>query len=114
MKIAVVGSRDFKPLSLVESFIQGLPDDSIIISGGARGVDSIAERAAKNRGLQTIIYPAQWDKYGKAAGMMRNTDIIKDSDIVVAFWDGKSRGTQDSIIKACKYRKYVYLVKTGD
>ena len=76
MKIAIVGSRNFYPMSLVEKFIATLPDDAIVVSGGASGVDSWAEVYAKQRGLQTEIYPAMWSTYGKSAGFRRNADIV--------------------------------------
>lgn len=112
MKCAIVGSRKFSPLTLVSDLVAALPDDFIIVSGGAAGVDRTAENAAKKRGMKTEIYHADWNKLGKAAGMIRNTDIVKACDILIAFWDGESRGTQDSIIKACKNRKKVYIIRT--
>lgn len=111
MKFAIVGSRDFHPLSLVHNLVSGLPEGSIVVSGGARGVDAAAELAAKRKGFGCEIYPADWNKYGKAAGMIRNTDIVASCDVLVAFWDGESRGTQDSIVKALKMGKQVYIIK---
>lgn len=111
MKVAIVGSRNFSALSLVSDFVSALPEDFVIVSGGAAGVDRTAENAAKKRGMKTEIYLADWNRLGKAAGMIRNTDIVKACDILIAFWDGKSRGTQDSIIKACKAKKHVYIIK---
>ena len=100
MKVAIVGSRDYPSPSLVRAFVNTLPDDTIIISGGARGVDTVAEQAARYRHLKVEIYPAEWDKWGRSAGMMRNGKIINAADRVVAFWDGISKGTADSIRKA--------------
>lgn len=97
MKVAIVGSRDYKPLSEVTDFVNHLPDDTIVVSGGARGVDSTAEKAAKKRGLRTIIFPAEWDKYGKSAGFLRNRSIVTAADMVVVFWNGRSRGTMHAI-----------------
>ncbi len=97
MKIAIVGSRDFRNFDMVNTYVNSLPDDTVIVSGGARGVDTCAEIAAKKRGLRTIIHPADWNKHGKKAGFLRNSDIVNDADKVVAFWDGKSRGTKHSI-----------------
>lgn len=97
MKIAIVGSRDFSDLAQVTSYVATLPPDSIVISGGARGVDQQAEEAARARGLQVIVHKPDWDKYGRMAGIVRNRLIVEEADTLVAFWDGKSRGTKSSI-----------------
>lgn len=99
-KIAIVGSRDFHPQVWVRDFVDGLPKDTIVISGGARGVDQVAVARAEWRGLDVRVYKALWWMHGKAAGHMRNTEIVNEADELVAFWDGVSRGTLDSIRKA--------------
>jgi hypothetical protein len=110
-RIAIVGSRDFPVLDAVRAFVNRLPSSAIVVSGGARGVDQVAETAARERGLQVDVYPADWDTYGKSAGMRRNHDIVKAADVVVAFYDGHSRGTKNSIELAAQYDKpcKVYL-----
>jgi len=70
VKVAIVGSREYLHLAKVREYILNLPQDTIILSGGARGVDKCAEKVANSKGLQTEIYPADWHKYGKAAGMV--------------------------------------------
>jgi hypothetical protein len=107
MKVAIVGSREYPNLSKVRQYIQSLPIDTVIVSGGARGVDKCAEKVAQGIGLQTEIYPADWHKYGKAAGMKRNQQIVEASDRIVAFWDGESRGTKNTIDTAKKLGKGV-------
>jgi YspA, cpYpsA-related SLOG family len=87
MKVAIVGSREYPNLSKVRPYIQNLPIDTIIVSGGARGLDKCAEKVAQGIGLQTEIYPADWHKFGKAAGMKRNQQLVEAADRVVAFWD---------------------------
>ena len=82
-----------------------------LISGGARGADRLAERFADEHNLKKIIHKPDWNKCGRAAGFMRNAKIIADSDVLVAFWDGKSRGTKDSIEKARKKNITVITVK---
>ena len=124
-KVAVVGSRDFNDYELLKSTlfdyfkcpycdIIHMEDiyynDNEIISGGARGVDSLAEQFAKEYGFQTKIYQAEWDKYGKSAGYIRNQYIIADSTIVFAFWDGKSKGTNHSIELAKKMNKELRII----
>ena len=96
MKIAVVGSRDFTDYERLCRTLDALEFD-LLISGGARGADKLAERYADERGIKKHIYYAEWGKLGKKAGIMRNEDIVKNSDMIVAFWDGKSRGTNHTI-----------------
>lgn len=102
MHIAIVGSRGYMRLDVVRDYISKLPEDTVIVSGGARGVDTAAEDAARARGLQTLIFPAEWSKYGKSAGFKRNQLIVDASQKLVAFWDGSSRGTKSSIDLAYK------------
>lgn len=102
IKVAIVGSRNFNNLNLVEEYVNNLPESSVVVSGGAIGVDTAAVDAAKKRGLKTVVFLPQWEKYGKIAGILRNTRIVDFSDRLVAFWDGKSTGTMDSIMKAKK------------
>lgn len=105
MKVAIVGSRKYTNLRKVQTYIATLPKDTVVISGGAVGVDRIAEAAAKRLGLQVIVYPAEWDKHGIMAGKIRNSLIVEECDRLVAFWDKKSNGTKDSIDKARKAGK---------
>lgn len=107
MKLAIVGSRTYPDLDAVYNYVASLPDDTIIISGGARGVDRTAESAAREFGLQVDIHPAQWGKYGKSAGYRRNADIVNACDELVAFWDGESKGTLHSIHTASDLGKRV-------
>ena len=97
MKVAIVGSRDFPVLSLVKSYIYTLPREDIIVSGGAKGVDQMAEKTAKERGMNTVVFLPDWDRHGKGAGFLRNKEIVALADVVVAFWDGFSRGTLSTI-----------------
>ena len=109
MNIAVVGSRGYPSREKVVNYVLALPAGTMVISGGAVGVDSWAEEAAKKAGLSTHILPAEWSKYGKVAGFMRNGQIVALSAKVVAFWDGESRGTLDTIKKAVKSGKPVEI-----
>lgn len=102
MYIAIVGSREYSQLDKVRDYVDALSVDDHVISGGARGVDSAAVTAAKRRGLKSTVYHAEWDRYGRSAGFKRNILIVNDADKLVAFWDGKSRGTQHSIDLATK------------
>lgn len=100
MKVGIVGSRDFKHLEMVKAFVLALPEGSEIVSGGARGVDQMAENTALGRGLERHIFRPDWEREGKRAGFIRNTVIVQASECIVAFWDGQSRGAADTIWKA--------------
>lgn len=109
MNIAMVGSRSWPEDKrwMIEQVIDALPPDTTIVSGGARGPDSWAELYAGWRRLPLQIFPAQWDLYGKSAGFRRNQDIIRAADLVIAFWDGTSKGTLSSILLAKQAHKPV-------
>jgi len=108
-KIAVVGSRGFNDYSLLERTLTPyLP--FVLVSGGARGADSLAERFADKNNLEKIIFKPDWDKHGKAAGFIRNRLIIEHSDVVLAFWDGQSKGTENSINIAKRLNKPICVV----
>lgn len=99
-RIAIVGSREYKQLDQVREYVRSLPLDVIVISGGARGVDRAAETEARKRGLAVEVISADWDRLGKIAGFQRNQEIVDRADKVVAFWDGHSRGTADTMARA--------------
>ncbi len=115
MKIAVVGSREFASEKFVKRKVDALCKKFgnmnaplYIISGGARGVDSWAEGVADNwqgLGVEKMIFQANWQRYGKRAGFLRNQLIIDEANYVIAFWDGKSKGTKHSIDLAIKGNK---------
>ena len=107
MKIAVIGSRG---LARIDCDQIGARCGDIIISGGARGVDSIAASWARRHGFAVIEHKPDYRRYGKAAPHVRNSKIVEDADRVVAFWDGKSRGTKSTIDKALKHGKRVDIV----
>jgi hypothetical protein len=114
-RVAVVGSRDYPDMEAVRSFVRRLAlttPDAVVVSGGARGVDAVAVASARRHGLEVEEIPADWSK-GRAAGVMRNTVIVERADRVVAFWDGTSRGTLDTITKAKKAGKLVTVKVPG-
>lgn len=110
MNVAIVGSRGFRPLSRVWDYVAKLPSDAHVISGGAVGVDREAEHAARLRGLQITVFLPDWAKYGRRAGMLRNRQIVEAADLVVAFWDGASRGTASSLAIAHELKKPVEVI----
>lgn len=111
MKIAIVGSRNISKFNIGDY----LPDNvTEIVSGGARGVDSFARTFAEQNGIKLTEILPEYGRYGKAAPLFRNLRIIEYSDEVIAFWDGKSRGTKH-VIDNCRKRNKkvtVYLCKT--
>jgi hypothetical protein len=100
MNLGVVGSRYFDDYDLLKSILSKFKTISCIVSGGAKGADILSERYAQEHNIETKIFLPDWSM-GRGAGHERNTLIVKNSDSVIAFWDGKSRGTLDSINK-CK------------
>jgi len=113
MRYAIVGSRDYNDLDYVLLYVSRIPlrdsngDLNIIVSGGAKGVDSAAEAAGRKQGLGILVFKPNWDEYGRAAGPIRNKKIIDNCDRLIAFWDGKSPGTKNSIELAEKAGKPV-------
>lgn len=99
MRVAVVGSRDYPDLARVGRFVGKLPAGTVVISGGAEGVDRRAAACARSRGLPVVEHFADWSR-GRGAGYVRNKTIVLDAQLVVAFWDLKSRGTANAIVLA--------------
>lgn len=116
MKLAIVGSRDFDDYELVDKLCAHLVerfDVKAIVSGGAKGADKLGERFARQYGLGMIVFKPDWQQFGKRAGYLRNVDIIEASNIVIAFWDGQSKGTKHSIDIATKAKKFLIVVNTA-
>lgn len=98
MNIAVVGSRKLKNYRYIEKrLLTHFNKGDILISGGANGADSLAEEFADKHGYLKKIFPANWELYGRSAGYKRNVDIVENCDLLIAFWDGESKGTKHSI-----------------
>ena len=104
MKVLICGGRDFNDYKcFLREIIINHDEIEEIISGGAVGTDSLAERHADYWGIPITIIKPDWKKYGKSAGFIRNQEMIdRHPDIVVAFWDGVSHGTKDTINRAKK------------
>lgn len=99
-KVIVAGSRGFNDYDLMKSnldFLFSNKESVEIISGTAYGADKLGERYACDNKLKLHKFPADWDKYGKSAGYIRNVEMAKFADAVVVFWDGKSKGTTHMI-----------------
>lgn len=117
MKLAIVGSRDFFNYEVFKNTLEDYLlkhniKPTLIISGGASGTDKLAEDWAKEEGIKTKIFKADWNTHGKAAGPLRNSLIIEEAEGVIAFWDKNSRGTRDSINKAKAVKKLLNVFDT--
>jgi hypothetical protein len=112
MKTAVIGSRTITSPKQVTDQIENLQITELI-SGGADGVDTIAEKWAKLAGIKTTIIKPDYERYGKQATLIRNKEIIDRADMVIAIWDGKSKGTLHAIEYAKKTGKKISLKNTA-
>lgn len=111
MNICIAGGRDFTDYKFMELSIlkyitehyniKFFKEECVVISGTARGADTLGERFGIRYCKSIKRYPAQWDKFGKSAGYRRNIEMAKESDIVFIFWDEVSKGTQH-MITICK------------
>ena len=99
MKCAVIGSRSI----VIDNIGEYIPPEADeIVSGGAVGVDSAAAEYAAAHGIKLSVFLPDYKKYGRAAPIVRNKTIVDYSDIVIALWDGKSRGTSQ-VIEYCRH-----------
>lgn len=128
LRIIIAGSRDFNDYKLLKTSIRDILKnislDDInkikIISGTARGADQLGERFAKQFKLDVVKFPADWDRFGKRAGYIRNEEMakysVKDNNygMLVAFWDGKSIGTKHMIDLANKHGLEVHVVRFNE
>jgi len=113
VRLAIVGSRNFTDQEFfnecMSKFVKEYGSPTKIISGGARGADTLAEEYAKREGIILTIHNPDWELHGKSAGPIRNALIVKDCNIVLAFPSKNGRGTQDTIKKANDANKKVVI-----
>ena len=123
MKLAIIGSRTATDYTLLTDYIDrwfgfNLADDGSerghlvdeVISGGAAGADTLGARWAKDHGVKLTVFKPDWERYGKRAGFLRNEDIVKAADMVLALWDGVSKGTANSLSIAKRLKKPTLIV----
>lgn len=107
-KIIIAGSRTFENYTEARNILNSYLNKNfnyVIISGKCRGADKLGEKYAKEKGFEIIEFPADWEKFGKKAGPIRNEAMIKECDEVFIFWDGRSRGTKNLIELAKRFGK---------
>lgn len=118
LKVIVAGGRNYTDYETVKYYLNILLDycvrediELVIVCGMATGADSLGYRFAKENSLKILEYPADWDKYGKKAGYLRNYDMGKVADSAIVFWDGKSKGTRMMIDIMNSLEKTVKIVR---
>ena len=107
MKLAIIGSRGIVDMDIAAYIPENVTE---IISGGAKGVDSLVMRYAEEKGIPTKVFLPQYERYGRAAPILRNRQIAEYADEVLAFWDGESKGTLSCIECFKKQNKPVHVV----
>ena len=114
-RVVVAGCRNYtdheEAIAFLDARLAHIPIDKqiVILSGGADGADSIGEAYAREKGFPVEKYPADWKRYGKRAGPIRNRQMAQACDLVICFWDGQSRGTGSMIQEAKKANKPLVL-----
>lgn len=110
----VAGGRSFDNYALLKYKLDKIlinKDDIEIVSGKARGADSLGEKYAKEKSYSIKEFPANWDKFGKRAGYIRNEEMANYADACVVFWDGESKGTKHMIDLAEKHNLKLRIIK---
>lgn len=107
MKLLIVGSRSIKDFDMGKYIPK---DTSLIISGGADGIDALAEKYADEHKLSKLILRPRYDLYGKSAPLKRNEQMVDEADSVLVIWDGISKGTMFTINYSKKTKKHLILI----
>lgn len=99
-KVIIAGSRTFTDYAFLKKSCEHLLQNKErieIVSGGARGTDKLGERFAKEKEYGLKVFNADWNTFGKSAGVRRNKEMANYANALIAFWDGKSKGTKHMI-----------------
>ena len=125
MKVIVAGGRDFTDYEYLSNSLKTKlgeiyldqynprSDYIEIVSGGARGADALGEKFAEEYKLPVKLFPADWEQYGKSAGAIRNRQMAEYADMLIAFWDGSSKGTKNMIETMKKLGKPTFIYSTN-
>jgi len=111
MKIGVVGSRDFDDYKKLEKELNKIEGITVIVSGGAKGADTLAREFAEKNDIKLTEFKPDYEQYGRGAPIRRNKKIVEYSDQIIAFWDGESRGTKNTIDIAEKQDKPIIIIR---
>jgi hypothetical protein len=110
MKVVIAGSRNCEDYNLLLTAVANAGFDiTAVVSGGAKGADSLGERFAEECGLPVYKFPAHWEQYGRSAGPIRNELMAEFGDALIALWDGKSRGTKNMIDRATAHGLKIHV-----
>lgn len=116
-RIVIGGYRNFDNYEIFKNFVDlciGDKSEITILSGHCKGVDLMGERYAKEKGFALEIYPADWKKYGRAAGPIRNRQMVENADSVIAFVSETASGTKKLIENAKKLNKELFIKNIGE
>ena len=116
-RIVIGGYRNFNNYEIFKNFVDlcvGQETGITILSGHCKGTDLMAERYAKEKGFALEIYPADWKKYGKAAGPIRNRQMVENADTVIAFVSKTASGTKNLIENAKRLNKELFIKDIGE
>jgi len=112
MRVAIIGSRNIqdKEEYWYDKICEKIPPNCTeIVSGGAEGIDTLARRYAREHKLLFKEFPPEYDKFGKPAALIRNSQIAEYAHTALAFWDGQSKGTADTVLKFYQLNKSVEI-----
>lgn len=109
MKVIIAGGRDFHNYFIMENVLKQLHSIDEVVCGDAQGADTLGMRWAIYNNIPIWHMPALWDKYGKNAGFIRNAEMGEYADALIAFWDGKSKGTKH-MIQTMRLNKKPYMI----
>lgn len=112
MNILVCGGRDFTNIKLLRKYCSSIisENDTVLCGMAPNGADLFAYRWCKQYNVNILEFPADWKKYGKGAGMVRNNLMLKQAHYILAFWDGKSPGTGHNVEQAKKLKIPITIV----
>ena len=113
-RVIIAGTRSFSDYKLLCEkcdyyFSRKRPD--AIVCGEARGADLLGRRYAEEHGIEVMSYPADWETFGRRAGYVRNLEMARNAEALIAFWDGKSKGTENMILAASEFGLQTRVVR---